>query len=350
MNARSARRRRWAPYVLAAAAVALWLVPLPSPIVERWYSRGLYPVWQNVATLAGNFVPMALFDVLLVALVVLVIVKLVRARRSRSWRAAAERLLLIAALLAIWFQAAWGLNYRRVPIAQRMGMEDARSTPESLDRFALAVAAEAAASAPDLDRETPVTPARMIAELSSGFERAQRRIGLTRLARAGRPKYSLLDPYFRWSAIDGLTNPFIPETIVVSGLVPAEAYATVAHEWAHLAGFASEDEASFVGWLACLEAGGGARYNAWLFALSKALGQAPPDRAHEWITRAGPLVVRDLALIRERFLKSSPAVRRAASAAYDRYLRANRVESGIASYDEVLQLMLAFAPDGRPRL
>jgi hypothetical protein len=125
---------------------------------------------------------------------------------------------------------------------------------------------------------------------------------------------------------------------------------TTAHEWAHLAGFASEDDANFVGWLTCLEAGGGAAYNAWLFALTKAAGAAGPAERRAWIGRAGPIAARDLNGIRERVLRSSPAVRKAASAAYDRFLRANRVESGIASYDEVLELMLAAAPDGRPRL
>lgn len=349
MKKSSPKRGRWAPYAAAIAALGLWLVPMPPHAIERWYSRGVYPVWQRIATMTGNFVPIAVFDLMLAGLVLFVVVTIVGGRRSRSWREPLERLLFTAALVAIWFQLSWGLNYRRVPIAESLSLAVAPQSSDALERFALAVAAETAATARDLDRETPMSPGRMIAELSSGFARAQQRVGLTRLARAGRPKYSLFNPYFRWSAIDGLTNPFMPETLIVRGLVPAEAYGTVAHEWAHLAGYASEDEANFVGWLACLEAGGGARYNGWLFALSKAAG-ARPDRARAWIARAGPLAARDLQAIRERFLKSSPAVRRAASAAYDRFLRANRVESGIASYDEVLRLMLAAAPDGKPRL
>ena len=41
-----------------------------------------------------------------------------------------------------------------------------------------------------------------------------------------------------------------------------------------------------------------------------------------------------------RYQRSSPVVREAASGVYDGYLRANRVEEGIASYDAVLRLML----------
>lgn len=346
---RASAGRRWVPYAAAAVALALWLAPLPPHAVERWYSRGVYPVWQRAAAMIGNFLPVALFDLLLAGTAVLVILTIVRARRARSAARGVEGVLLTLAIVAVWFQLAWGLNYRRVPLAETLGLRVDAAPAGALERFARGVAAEAAATAGDLDRDAPFTPARMMAELSSGFARAQQRAGLTSLARAGRPKHSLFNPYFRWAAIDGLTNPFIPETIVVKGLEPAEAYATVAHEWAHLAGFASEDEANFVGWLACLEAGGGARYNAWLFALTKAAGAAPREQGRAWVALAGPRVAEDLAAIRRRLISSSPALRRAASGAYDRFLRANRVESGIDSYDEVLTLMLAAAPGGRPR-
>ena len=340
----------WMPIAIASAALALWLVPIPAAFIEAWYSRGVYPLWQNAATLAGNFIPMAVFDLVIAALAIFIIIAVVRMLRLRAWKQGVLRLVLVAGVAALWFQFGWGLNYRRVPIAETLRLPETAADARALARFADAVAAQAAATAPDLDRSAPITPSRLVAELSAGFDRAQRRLGLPRLARAGRPKHSLFNPYFRWAAIDGVTNPFLPETVIVKGLTPAEAYATTAHEWAHLAGFASEDEANFVGWLTCLEAGGGAAYNAWLFAVMKAAGAAPRGEARAWIAKAGPLAARDLNAIRERMLKSSPAIRNAASAAYDKFLRANRVESGIASYDEVLKLMLAAAPDGRPRL
>jgi hypothetical protein len=60
----------------------------------------------------------------------------------------------------------------------------------------------------------------------------------------------------------------------------------------------------------------------------------------------------DLRAIRERYQRATPLVRDAARGAYDSYLKANRVEEGIASYDAVIRLMLGteFASDGVPRL
>jgi hypothetical protein len=327
--------------IAAVAAAALWLIPLPASFIERWYSRGVYLVWQRIATGVSNFVPFAIFDLLLVACVLLIVFAGIRARRERSWRLFGTRVLLIAAVAALWFQLAWGLNYRRMPIAETMGLA-VTAQPGALERFALAAADAVAASADQLDRENPMTSSRVLAEVTAGFERAQHKAGLPRMATAGRAKRSLLDLYFRSAAVDGLTNPFVPETIVVSGLTPAETYMTVAHEWAHLAGYASEDEANFIGWISCLESGGGARYNAWLFALMKAARSGTPAERRAWFARAGPVAARDLQAIRVRVQRSSPAVRQVASATYDQFLRANRVESGIDSYDEVLRLMLAY--------
>jgi hypothetical protein len=330
--------------LLVVAALALWFAPIPAPAVERWYSRGLYLIWERGATLVSNLVPFALFDLLVLAVAVTCGIVVIRARRARSFGAALRGLAAIAAGVAIWFQLSWGLNYRRVPIAESLALTPpAAEGRAALEHFAVAAAGAARASSGELDRAASFSSSRVIADLAPAFARVQQKLGLPAPARPGRVKRTLFDPYFRWAAIDGVTNPLVPETMVVSTLTPAEVHATVAHEWAHLAGYASENEASFVGWLVCLEAGGAAAYSGWVFALLKAAGASPPD-ARAWLERAGPAVVGDIRAMQVRYQASSPAVRTAASATYDQFLRANRVEGGIRSYDEVLQLMLAAGP------
>ena len=337
-------RPRLGPGLVAVGlAVALWIAPLPAAWVERWYSRGFYPAWERVAVLLTNLLPVAIFDVIVLAAAAAAAVWAVRAKRLRSWRYAAGRLLLMAGIAGLWFQIGWGLNYRRAPIAESLQLQPPRDAA-ALERFALAAAERARASAADLPRGDRYSASLVVAELAPAFARVQQRLGLPVSARPGRPKHSLFNPYFRWAAIDGVTNPLVPEIMIVSNLTPAEVHATVAHEWAHLAGYASEDEASFVGWLVCLEAGGAARYSGWLFALLKAAGASPAE-GREWLRRSGPDVIADIRAIQARYLASSETVREAASATYDQFLRANRVPGGIRSYDEVLQLMLATGAD-----
>jgi hypothetical protein len=91
----------------------------------------------------------------------------------------------------------------------------------------------------------PSTPSRV-------FAGVQRELGATRLAVPGRPKQTLLDLYFRRATVEGMTDPYFLETLIVSDLLPFERPFVVAHEWSHLAGFGDEGEANFVGWLTCL--------------------------------------------------------------------------------------------------
>ncbi len=338
------RVKRVPAVLLMLTALALWLAPMPAAFIEGWYSRGVYLRWERIATLVSNLIPIALFDLLMLIVALGVALAVIRARRERSWMYAVVPIVFIAAVVGLWFQLAWGLNYRRVPIRESLSLRVPAADAAALERFAHAAADAARASAGELDRRDAFSSSRVMADLAPAFARVQQKLGLPVIARPGRAKRSLLDPYFRWAAIDGVTNPFVPETMIVSTLTPAEVHATVAHEWAHLAGYASENEASFVGWLVCLEAGGAARYSGWVFALLKAAGASPASGA-TWLQRAGPVVTADIRAMHRRYLGSSPTVRRAASATYDQFLRANRVEGGIRSYDEVLQLMLASGPN-----
>ena len=101
--------------------------------------------------------------------------------------------------------------------------------------------------------------------LASAFDRAQRELGAARTAVAGRPKHSWLDGYFRRAVVDGMTDPFFLETLTSSDLLPFERTFVIAHEWAHLAGYANEGEANFVGWITCLRGDEAEQYSGWLF-------------------------------------------------------------------------------------
>jgi hypothetical protein len=64
---------------------------------------------------------------------------------------------------------------------------------------------------------------------------------------------------------------------------------------------------------------------------------------------AGPRA--DLRAIRDRYARDvNRRVSDAGWRLYDSYLKANRVEAGTASYDEVVRLVLGVRVDGRPVL
>jgi hypothetical protein len=154
-------------------------------------------------------------------------------------------------------------------------------------------------------------------------------------------------------SIDGMTGPFFLETLANDTLLPYERPATIAHEWSHLAGYADESEANFVGWLICMRGPAAIQYSGWL-SLYGSIAGALTRSEREEIARAldeGPRG--DLRAISDRIRRYAiPAASRAGYAMYDRFLKANRVEAGVRSYGEVLRLLLGtkFEGDGAPAL
>jgi len=179
------------------------------------------------------------------------------------------------------------------------------------------------------------------ASLIAGFTEAQRLLTDAPPIVPGRLKRTLLGPYFRWTGVDGMVDPFALEVLANPDLLPWERPFVAAHEWAHLAGFADESEASFVGWLASVRGDEAAQYSAWLYLYWEVSGNlGDRDRGQLYAVVAdGPR--RDIAAIVERLRRGQfPLLKNASWAVYDQYLRANRVEEGIRSYGEVVTLIL----------
>ena len=345
--------------VLIAVAAAVAVTPLPRAVVERLYSRGLYAFVQSRLTPAGNETSFALFDVALLmvggAVVAMWIVRLRRTTRGilRTLPGLVFDTAATAAVLYLWFLAVWGFNYQRQPLRTQLDFQETRITRDALRALAARNVAllnsqyDAAHRSgwPEIDQTARL--------LEPAFSRAQRELGMEWQAVAGRPKRSLLNFYFTRVAIDGMTDPFFLETLASQSLLPFERPFVVAHEWGHLAGYADESEASFVGWLICMRGPVSAQYSAWL-SLYGTVFNALPSGDRSEIARAlqrGPR--EDLRAIAERLRRQTvPAASRAGYALYDRFLKANRVQAGIRSYDEVLRLLLGtrFTEDGAPVL
>ncbi len=331
------------------AAVVAALAPTSATWVEQTYSRQWYPAAQRLLTPVAGVVGVSLFDLLVIAAVCGLGVGWWRGLRAAGsgWRAhaaAAGRLTFrtATAVAAIYlvFLALWGLNYRREPLSARLDHDAARISPKAL----ASLAGESVERLNALHAPAAAVPwpafAELPARLGPAFDRVQRRLGASRPAVAGRPKATLLAAYFRRTGIDGMLSPFTLEVLVNGAVLPFERPFLVAHEWSHLAGYANEAEASFVGVLTCLAGDAQSRYSAWLFLSSQLVRHLPQaERERVWSgLDGGPRA--DLRAIAARLREATPVVRRSARRVYDRYLRANRVAAGIASYGLVVDLLL----------
>ena len=324
------------------------IAPVEGETVERWFSTTLYPVIQHTVTPVTNRAPFALFDLLTIGGLAMLVIALARgirrARRARRFRpllATLGRVATAAAAVYLLFLVLWGFNYRRMPMTERLVMD--RPAPDAAAVFALGSQAvqrlnELHAQAHRIGwDEDP----RSNAGLLDAFAFVQRRLSDAPLAVPGRLKRTVYGPYFRWTSVDGMVNPLALEVLANPDLLPYERPAVAAHEWAHLAGYADESEANFVGWLTAVRAGVPEQYSAWLSLYWEVSGEVnPADRGRlREALAAGPRA--DVDAIVDRLRRGQlPLLRTASWRVYDHYLRANRVEQGVRSYGEVVTLLL----------
>ncbi len=341
-------RRYIAEVVLVAAALALALASPAPGAIEAWYSSRWYPRIERLLTPLSNQLPFALLDPLLIAVVVMLFLAVGAAVRE-AWRSRRFHRLgrtlgdvaAGAAIIYIAFLLLWGLNYRRVPMPDRLVVDRERPTPDQVvDLGLMAVmqmnALHDAAHAGDDSVAEWRDP-----ELRRAFAEVQAALSDAPQVEPGRLKRSLLGPYFRWTGVDGMVNPFGLEVIANPDLLPFERPFVAAHEWGHLAGFANEAEANFVGWLTTVRAAPRHQYSGWFYLYWQISGEV---NAQERSRINGGLAEgprRDINAVIARLRRGQiPALQRASWQVYDSYLKANRVESGVRSYGEVVTLLL----------
>ena len=341
-----------------AAALVLAFLPLSPGWVEVSYSTWLYPRIERVLTPLSNLVPFAALDLLVVLLIPTVLIRLFVATRE-AWRARAIRrftqtvahLVATVAALYLIFLLLWGLNYRRVRMPERLVLDRTVPTTEQVVELGLSAVDQMNRLYGAAHQEaTPGAEWRDLA-LRRAFADVQRALASAPDVEPGRLKRSILGPYFRWAGVDGMVNPFGLEVIANPDLLPFERPFVAAHEWSHLAGYADEAEANFVGWLTCVRGSLAHQYSAWFYLYWQISGEVNAQergRLNAALTD-GPR--RDVNAVITRLRRGEiPALQRASWQVYDKYLKANRVEAGVRSYGEVVTLLLRarFAPEWMP--
>ena len=331
-----------------------------SDIVRDAYSGTIYPLLSRGLGAMTGWVPFSIAEPALIALVVALVLSAYRgARRVRLGQRRLSNLAGCAAVNALALvglgygggMVLWGGNYHRTPVAVELGYEV--SAPSTEELVALAddlVEATNATRGEVLEdgsgMRLPDSPSAALARARRGFDRAAQEYEPLTRGYAGRAKRSFL--FSAAISYLGLSGMFVPYTAepTVNGLLPDAALpSTACHEIAHQLGYAREDEASFVGFLACTRhPDPDYRYSGHLAAMQQALGavrDAAPERHREIVARLRPEVLRDLARIRgfwERYESKASALGERVN---DLYLKTQGQGAGVRSYDAVVDLLVA---------
>ena len=329
--------------------------------VETRYSEGIYQTIRRAISAVTSLVPFSLAELALYALAIgipaLLIVRVVQLLlRAADWKRLLRTIasvLLAGTLLLNLFYATWGFNYFRQPLAQRMGLDVSTTRPvEELEAFVWSTAREASKL-----RETLPEDAQGVFKANEPLQAVLNRLpeAYAALAKAHpefQPDPTRAKPVFwsrglSWQGIAGIYIGLTAEPNVNADQPPLLLYQAAAHEMAHQTGIASENEAEFTAYLACRYSSDPAvRYSGLMNALilaGNALYKADSARYLAATLAYGDAIWRDLVAYDAYWHAFDGEVRESADKRNDVYLKHNSQQSGILSYGESVDLMLAYA-------
>jgi hypothetical protein len=337
----NAGARHVAEVLVISVAVGLQFVPLPPNWIEHDYANGIYAGLARTFVPLANATPLTLGDAIFAGIVLGVVAYWIvawRTGRGSRLRRAAQIVLRTAAVVAgiiIWFDLAWALNYRRVPVVGRVAFDPARLNARNVSAFSAQIVDALNATAPAAHAEHP-TEAQMEAALATAFAPVVARLGDTYPVTVSRPKRTLFDWWFQMAGVGGEWDPFAYETVLNAEFLPFERPFALAHEWGHVAGFGDESDANLIAaWTTLRSKDPFIRYSGLFWAY----GFLPDAQRRE--LHLTPLVQADLAAARRRFLRAyNPRLYELQWYVYDKYLRANRVTAGVVSYSLFVQVLV----------
>jgi hypothetical protein len=369
------RRRLVTIAACLLALTAMWGIARWPSVLENVYAQGFGFYLARTLSLVTGIVRASLAEwtlglliVSVLAAIVIAVAQLIRRQRSavNVISNGLLRIVTIAAVVVAGFYLLWGLNYARAPLQTRLGWKpierpaDAAESERQTEEIALLTQQliEAAnrsyqefAGTDDLGRpsQPPAGATSIDATIDAAFVRVQERLLLEPGfgAARGRAKPLSASVILNYLQLSGFYFPWTAEANY-NRLVPPPTLAhVIAHEKSHQRGIAREDEANFLGYLACAMSDDPyTRYSGYLFAQQQLLGELVRrdlNRAREIAALRAKGMLRDIEAINLFWAQYEGRAAELSESMNNRYLRSQGERRGVAAYAASRNLIVLFA-------
>ncbi|MGI8580805.1 MAG: DUF3810 domain-containing protein [Chitinophagaceae bacterium] len=323
--------------------------------METIYSTKLYKAFASFIRLIFGWLPFSVGDLLYVLVIVWFVwnlwrfsAKLFKRKLSHQWFAnTGYKLVIIGMLVYIIFNIFWGINYNRKEISEQLNLQLSKRDTTDLKTIERLLLIKVNESKQALVNQKASYP--------SNKELFKRAVVCYKQAENLYPflsykprsvKSSMFGLFGNYFGFTGYYNPFTGEaqvnTLVPKFILPY----TTSHEIAHQLGYAKEEEANFVGYLAATSSTDTLfHYSTYLDLFVYANRQlffVDSVAAKYFTTQLLPEVKSDIKEWREFLRRHKNPLEPVIRWAYGNYLRANQQPKGMTSYDEVIADLIAF--------
>lgn len=340
---------------LVVIAVLIHIYSNDSTRVENQYSTGIYPAIGSFLRYLFGWLPVSFGDIIYGLAILWLIWKLVKGIKAlfkrqvmlKSFSLGAKKALNLLLIVYVLFNLLWGINYNRAGIAQQLDLKMEEYGAQELKFINGLLVEKVNASKQALVTGKAAYPTKQ--ELFSKVELAYAKAEKVYPFLNYQP-VSLKPSVWSWvgnyMGFTGYYNPFTGEaqvnTLVPKFLLPF----TTCHEVAHQLGYAKENEANFVAYLAAMESADTLlHYSVYLdlFMYSnRNLFATDSVAAKIYGKQLVPEVTDDLKEWKAFNKKHRNPVEPAFRWIYGVYLEQNQQPTGVFSYDEVTAFIIAY--------
>lgn len=334
------------------------------PGFAQTYAITVYPLLRGTLGRFSSLFPFSLSEAGLYFLILLSIFYICR-NLKKPLRILSRGFFLCSCLLFL-YTVNCGINYYRNPFSFEAGMVTEKSSPEDLYRLCSylveqvnASVTEAAHTGDNLEglypgqtEDTPLPSAADLKAMGISGQEAMEGLGKQFPQLQGYYPYPkpLMGPrLLSVQQLCGIYSPFTIEANYNREMPYYNIPHTICHELSHLKGFMREDEANFIGYMACIgSSSADFRYSGylmgWVYA-GNALAKMDLDAYYQLHGKLNPEAVMDLNWNNQFWDRFDGKVAEASTELNDKYLKANSQEDGVRSYGRMVDLMLAYYKD-----
>ncbi|WP_212906141.1 DUF3810 domain-containing protein [Capnocytophaga stomatis] len=337
-------------YIFYLFFLGIWVLLRNSAhITENLYSRNIYPYIAKTLHFAFGWIPFSFGDVfytILGSFAVYFVTKNIKKIWKKPIWFADKAFSFIFAIFFCFFSL-WGFNYFRIPLSESLKI-DTKYTKEELLLVTDIYISEANHFHKQLAKNDSVKvdfqmPHREIYKIASeSFPLEIENLTDFSSFRSVKPSiYSLFLTYMGYS---GYINPFTNEAQVNGKIIGYSTAVTACHEIAHQMGYAAEEEANYIGYLAAKNSDNPHfKYCASIFALRYLLNEVykfAPEKYEEVKGKIRYGIFENYAETRRFWQQYENKAEPIFKASYDAFLKANKQQQGIESYNLVVGLLI----------
>jgi len=348
--------KAWSWILLIITVILIKFASTQSLWVEENYSNGIYPYISKFQRSIFGWIPFSIGDLFYAFLVLVIIFRTVqfikyifKKKVNRQYLLnGLKQVIFFFLFVYLFFYGLWGLNYSRKGVSYQINLEMKKYSLQEIDTLTdlLQKRLNFYADTIDLKQRDSFNKKRILFEKTTeAYLYANNLHPFLRYdPQSLKPSlFSYLGNYF---GFQGYYNPFSGEG-QVNTTIPLflEPFVT-AHEAAHQIGYAKENEANFVAFIACRSYPNptfrySMYFDMYLYAVTE-LGREDSLLARSYFEKLNPQAKKDIQQYKDFLRKYRNPVEPIMSWIYEGYLQANGQPEGKRSYNQVVAFLIAY--------